>query len=96
MVRVRHIGALPVIAAGCGFTVTIFVDAQLPIVYDIVAVPVPAPVTIPPTTVATVVIVLLHVPPPVASVSAVVAPWHTVAVPVIVAGSAPTVTTVVV
>ncbi len=55
------------------------------------------PVVTPPTTpdeltVATAVALLLHVPPVVVSRSVVVAPWHTLAVPVIKAGSGLTVT----
>ena len=98
MEKVWQKGTLPVIAAGCVFTVTIFVATQLPIVYDIVEVPtlILLAVTVPSVpTVATVVVVLLHVPPPVASVSAVVAPWHTLAMPVIATGCVFTVTTVV-
>ena len=67
-------------------------------VYDIVVVPavVELAVTVPSVpTVATMVVVLLHIPPPVASVNAVVKPSHTVAVPVIIAGCVFTVTTVV-
>ena len=97
-VKVWQIGALPVIIAGWVVTVTIFVATQLPIVYDIVDVPtlILLAVTVPSVpTVATVVVVLLHVPPPVASVSAVVAPSHNVGVPVIATGCVFTVTTVV-
>jgi len=65
-------------------------------VYDIVAVPTLLPFTVPSVpTVATIVLELLHVPPPVASVSAVVDPWHMTAVPVIIAGWVFTVTTAV-
>ena len=48
-----------------------------------VAVPGPAPKTVPPPVpiVATPVLLLVHVPPPVASVNDVVAPWHIVNVP---------------
>ena len=57
---------------------------------------VPLAVTVPSVpTVATVVVVLVHPPPEVASVSAVVAPSHTLAVPVMAAGCTFTVTTVV-
>jgi len=94
--NVWQIGALSVIATGCVFTVTVFVTKQLPITYDIVAVPTELPVTVPSVpTVATPVFELLHTPPPVASVSAVVDPWHTLAVPVIAAGCVFTVTTAV-
>ena len=59
-----------------------------------VAVPVDTPVTIPVVapTVAVAVLLLLHVPPVVGSLSVVVAPMHTTAVPVIAAGSGFTVT----
>jgi len=61
-----------------------------------VAVPVVLPVTVPSVpTVATIVLELLQVPPPVASVSAVFDPWHTLAVPVMIAGCVFTVTTAV-
>ena len=87
---------VPVIAAGNGFTVTIAVAAQIPKVYDIVVVPVPLPVTIPPAVIEAVVTsVLLHTPPPVASLSEVVSPRHTARVPDIAAGCVTTVTMVV-
>ena len=88
--------SVPVMATGVGLTVTIAVAAQLPIVYDMVVVPRPTPVTLPkPSTVPTVTIVLDHVPPAVASVSAVVKPSHTASEPVIAAGCRFTVTIVV-
>jgi hypothetical protein len=75
---------VPVIAV-IGFTVTILPLLQpvLFMIYDMVAVPALAPpVTIPDVpTVATPVFVLLQVPPVVASLNEVVAPWHTAAVP---------------
>ena len=87
---------LPEIATGSVFTVTTCVTKQVPSVYDIVDVPTRKPLTVPSVpTVAMVVAVLLHVPPPVASVSAVVDPWHTVGFPVITAGCVFTVTVVV-
>jgi hypothetical protein len=59
--------------------------------------PVTIPVTIPVVpTVATEVELLLQVPPPVASVRAVVDPWQTAGVPKIAAGSGFTVTILVV
>ena len=79
---------VPMIAL-IGFTVTVVLLLQpvAVIIYDIVLVPaVDPPVTIPDVpTVATPVLVLLQVPPPVPSARFVVAPWHTVAVPVIAA-----------
>jgi hypothetical protein len=62
-----------------------------------VAVPVDIPVTKPEpeTTVATEVLLLVHAPPPVASVSGVVAPVQTVVVPVMGAAARLTVTDVV-
>ena len=89
-------GTFPVIATGCVFTVTICAATQLPIVYDITDVPTALPVTTPPTViVATVVVPLLHTPPLMASVSAVVKPTQTEGVPVIAAGCVFTVITVV-
>jgi hypothetical protein len=60
----------------------------------IVAVPFVTPVTMPEpsVTVATDVLLLLHVPPPVPSLSVVVAPAHTVVIPVIPTGGACTAT----
>ena len=94
MVNVWQTGALPTIADGCGLTVTTAVLLQPPaMVYVIVAVPADTPVTSPVAdTVA--VPVLLHVPLPVASVSAVVDPAHTLKVPVMAAGVGFTVTSV--
>ena len=87
---------VPVIATGNGFTVTIAVAAQIPKVYEIVAVPVALPVTIPVAVIEAVVgSVLLHKPPPVASLSDVVSPRHTVSVPDLAAGCVTTVTMVV-
>lgn len=59
-----------------------------------VAVPADTPVTIPELMpiVAIVVAVLVQVPPPTASVSGVVAPIHTVIIPVMAAGTGLTVT----
>lgn len=52
--------------------------------YDIVVFPAATPRTTPlPLTVATVVVLLLHVPPPIELLSVVLAPGHTVNVPVI-------------
>ena len=86
--------AIPDIApmTGLEFTVTTLVAAFAPQllveVYDIVVVPVDKPVTTPEVlTVPTAGLVLLHAPPPAALVSAVLAPTHTIAVPVIVPAS---------
>ena len=72
-----------------GLTVTILLLLQpvVAIIYDIVLVPaVDPPVTIPELpTVAIPVLVLLHVPPVVPSLRDVVDPWHTTAVPLIIA-----------
>lgn len=63
----------------------------------IIAVPALTPVTRPEAfTVAFRVLLLVHTPPPVASLSPSVADWHTGALPVIAAGAVFTVTTVVV
>lgn len=62
-------------AGGAAITVTGFVAAQPATVYEIVTVPVPVPVTVPVLpTVATAVLLLLHVPPAVASVKDSVVP----------------------
>ena len=83
----------PVIAAGCTFTVTVAVAAQLPIVYDIMELPDEIPVTTPvPLTVAMPPLTLVHAPPIVASVRFVDDKSHSVNVPVIAAGSMFTVT----
>jgi hypothetical protein len=82
--------AVPVIApaTGNGLTVTIWVAAVVPQVfvteYNIVAVPVDTPPTVPPIAVAMPVLALLHTPPVAPSVNEVVDPAHTIAVPVIV------------
>jgi hypothetical protein len=87
--------AMPVTVPGAGLTVTV-VTAIHPvenILYVIVAVPVDTPLTIPVVspTVAIAVLPLLQVPPPVPSASVVVAPVHTVVMPVIPAGDGYTV-----
>jgi hypothetical protein len=88
-----HKVVVPVIAAGEAFTVMALVTAQLPgSVYEIVADPAPTPDTTPPDTVA-LAVVLVHVPPALPSVRVVVEPVHTVAAPLIAAGTACTVTT---
>jgi hypothetical protein len=87
----------PLIADGAAFTVIAFVAAQpVPVEYVIVATPALTPPTIPvaPTD-ATAVLLLLHVPPAEGFVNAVVAPVHTLLLPLITPGAAFTVTTVV-
>lgn len=75
----------PVIGVS-GLTVTVTEAIQpITVVYCMVVTPFEMPVTIPDVApiVATVVLLLVHVPPGVASVNAVVNPWHTVVTPVI-------------
>lgn len=76
------------------FTVTVAVDVPQLVVYVIVAVPDATPVTTPVVepTEAIPVLPLLQVPPVVASLRVVVAPAHTVNVPVIAAGDSHMVT----
>ena len=84
----------PVIGEGTVLTVTI-VEAVQPVeaVYTIVDVPIAAPVTIPVGLIgATVGLLLLQVPPRVASLNVVVVPTHKPVEPVI--GSAPSVTVI--
>jgi hypothetical protein len=73
--------AVPVIAPGRALTVTITVPKHpVPDVYVIVVVPADSPYTkpVPEPTVATVVLLLDHIPPPVAALlSVVLAPTHT-------------------
>ena len=80
-------GAGPdIVADGKGITETVFVTLVHNVVYVIVAVPFATPVTIPvEPTVAIPVLLLLQVPPVVASVNAIVEPWQTDAGPVIAA-----------
>jgi hypothetical protein len=96
-VKPSHTDIEPVIAAK-GLTV-IFVVAVQPVgrVYVIVAVPATIPVTTPvaETTVATEVLLLLHVPPVDVLVNAIVKPSHTVDEPDMAAGSGLTVITAV-
>ena len=85
----------PVIPAGSGFTVAGMVVVQpVPSEYVIVTVPVMTPASKPVAEpmVAMVVLLLLQAPPVDASLSVVVLPVHTRAVPVIVPGNAFTVT----
>jgi len=95
MVELTHTALGTLIAAGSGLTVTTAVVVQVVelAVKVIIDVPGDTPVTEPEpvTTVATLVVPLLQVPP-VVSVNKVVNPWHTLAVPVIAAGNALTTT----
>ena len=88
----------PVMLPGNGLTVIVFITEQpvVVIVYEIRLVPVATPETIPENepTVAALELELLHEPPP-PSVNATVAPTHTDDAPVIAAGKAFTVNTVV-
>ena len=87
-----HTRLLPVVAPGAGTasTVTTAVTAPEAAVYVIVAVPATTPVTTPDElTVATAGVLLLHVPPGVASASVVVPVTHTVNVPVMGAVTVP-------
>jgi hypothetical protein len=72
---------VPIITAGIGYTVTIIDTVPHPSVsvYAIVVVPAPMPVTTPDVepTVPTLPLLLLHVPPVIASVNVVVAPGQT-------------------
>jgi hypothetical protein len=84
-------------AAGKAFTVTAFMLLQpLPVEYEITATPAATPVTTPELlTVATVVVLLLHVPPDVASEKVVDEPAQMLPEPLMAASSL-TVTTAVV
>jgi hypothetical protein len=83
-----QIASVPVIAAGCVFTVTVATETHEPIAYDITEVPAVTPVTTPAAdTVATAGVVDVHVPPATPSESDVVEPAHTVSVPVIAPGA---------
>ena len=94
-----HTRLLPVIAGGGGLIVTPVVVMQpVPVVYVIATLPVLIPVIIPVALPAVAIngLLLLHIPPVVTSLSVVVAPTHIVVVPVIAAGSAYTVSVLVV
>jgi hypothetical protein len=92
---VAHRWVVPVIANGKWITVTGKVALQ-PVgkVYVIAVAPTATPVTMPDAdpTVAIGRLPLLHVPPLLPSVKAVVCPWHTDEIPVIPPGSGLTVT----
>jgi hypothetical protein len=82
---------VPVIEAGAVATVTVITAAQaVPVAYDITDVPPETLVTKPveEPTVATAVLLLLHVPPLIELLNVVVPPLHMRAVPVIAAGDA--------
>ena len=85
----KQIFVLPEIAEGNALTTTVVVAAQpVPIEYSITDVPVAKPLTKPVAepTVATAVLLLLHTPPAVPSLKAVVRPTQNCVVPVISAG----------
>lgn len=85
---------IPVIADGNGLTVTVLVAATpQPVLYVITVIPAPTPVTTPKLLmVATLVLPVLHNPPGVVLLKAVVKPAHIIAVPVITDGTELTVT----
>lgn len=85
VVEPGHTVVVPKIA-GRVPTVTVAVAVQPPDVYDITAVPGATPPTVPPATVATAVLLLLQVPPAVASLRCVVDDGHKAVTPVIGAG----------
>lgn len=100
VVAPAHIVVLPVMVVGNGFTVTV-IDRLHPVgnasvITDVPpgALPVIIPVVVPIG--ATTGLLLLHVPPPVLSVSAMVDPTHTLVGPTITPGNGFTVTIVVV
>ncbi len=80
-----HTLKVPVIAAGDVSTVTICVTYVDPSVYEILAVPTATPVTIPvpEPTLAILPLLVLHVPPVVVFVIAIVVPLHTLEGPLI-------------
>jgi hypothetical protein len=92
-----HTEVGPLMALGSGLTVIGRVIRQVVgKVYVITVVPTPTPVTTPPPViVAIAVLPLVHAPPPVASLSEIVAPKHNSLRPDIAAGNGFTVTTVV-
>lgn len=89
VVAPAHNVVVPVIATGLAFIVVVTIVKQ-PVgkVYDITAVPAATPVTTPVEmpTVATPVLPLVHMPPPVVLVSVVAPPTQARAVPLIEAG----------
>ena len=94
-----HTEGIPVIAEGNGYTVTSATAMHPPgAAYVMLAVPAVIPFTMPKPgpVVATMVLLLLHVPPPGPLASAVVSPIHTARLPVIGSGGVFTVTVLVV
>ena len=73
-------------ATGSGFIVIVFVATAVPhefvVLYFIVSVPAETPVTIPPPVTEALVLLALHTPPAVASVTGIVDPAHTDELPV--------------
>jgi len=96
VVKPEHTDKVPEMLTGVGLTVTT-AEVTQPVdkVYQTVSSPTDTPVTSPVPDIVALGLLMLHVPPP-ASVSAVVAPTHTVKVPEIAEGNAYTVTTAVV
>lgn len=86
--------AVPVMGAGCVYTVTACVARQTPpVAYTIYMLPCATGYTVPVAlTVATELLVLLHTPPGVGSVSEIVEPVHTIEGPEIPAGGTCTLT----
>lgn len=85
-----HSSAVPVFAPGAALTVTVTTLRQPDgIVYVIFAVPVPTAVTVPPLTVATLPSLVVHEPPGVVQLSALVPPGHNNSPPLMVAGNPP-------
>ena len=84
VVAPAQITAVPVMAVGAVLTVTVWDAVQLPIVYEMTAVPALTPKTtpVPDPTVATPVLALTHVPPAGVELSVVVVPTHTLGEPV--------------
>jgi hypothetical protein len=97
MLNPEHTVVGPVIDVGLPITVTVAVAAvPQPVEYVIVALPALPPVTVPVVfTLATVLLLLFHVPPATASVNAMVKPEHTVEGPAIETGVPVTVIVVV-
>ncbi len=90
----EHTADRPVIAPGAVLITTVTEAVQPPSVYIIVALPAVTPDTRPPeVTVATAVLLLVHVPPVAASVNKEVAPEHIPVEPRIAAGDGVTVIT---
>jgi hypothetical protein len=90
VVLCSHTTGVPVMGPGTGFTVTVCSAAHPPAAeYDMVAVPMARPLTVPVgVTGATDGLLLLHVPPGVASLSVVIPPTHTAGSPVMGFGAA--------